>query len=67
MEAIIGRYRVQVLESGINLRHVSGIAFDLNVDETVGLMDILNAYRQTFQSIQSQQVPTSDSDTDETP
>jgi hypothetical protein len=52
MDAIIGRYRVRMEESGIVLGHASGINFDLTVDETVGLMEFLNAYRQTLSVLQ---------------
>ncbi len=52
MDAIIGRYRVRMEESGIVLGHASGINFDLTIDETVGLLDFLNAYRQTLSVLQ---------------
>jgi hypothetical protein len=52
MDAIIGRYRARMEESGLVLRHASGINFDLTVDETVGLLDFLNAYRQTLTALQ---------------
>jgi hypothetical protein len=52
MDAIVGRYRVRMEESGLVLRHASGINFDLTVDETVGLLDFLNAYRQTLLALQ---------------
>jgi hypothetical protein len=52
MDAIIGKYRVHMEENGLVLGHVSGIKFDLTVDEAVGLMDFLNAYRQTLSALQ---------------
>lgn len=52
MDAIIGRYRVRLEENGLVLGHMSGINFDLTVDETVGLMDFLHAYRQTLSVMQ---------------
>jgi len=52
MDAIIGRYRVRMEENGLILGHMSGINFDLTVDETVGLLDFLNAYRQTLSTLQ---------------
>jgi hypothetical protein len=51
MDAIIGRYRARMEENGLVLRHASGINFDLTVDETVGLLDFLNAYRQTLTAL----------------
>ena len=52
MDAIIGRYRARMEESGLVLRHISGINFDLTPDETLGLLDFINAYRQTLLSLQ---------------
>ncbi|MBV9259309.1 MAG: hypothetical protein JO215_14940 [Ktedonobacteraceae bacterium] len=52
MDAIIGRYRLRMEENGLVLGHMSGIKFDLTVDETVGLLDFLNAYRQTLSALQ---------------
>jgi hypothetical protein len=52
MDAIIGRYRARMEESGLVLRHISGINFDLTLDETLGLLDFINAYRQTLQTLQ---------------
>ena len=52
MDAIIGRYRARMEENVLVLRHASGINFDLTVDETVGLLDFLNAYRQTLTALQ---------------
>ncbi len=37
MEAIIGRYRARMEESGLVLKHSAGISFDLTVDETLEL------------------------------
>ena len=54
MDAIIGRYRARLEENGLVLGHMSGINFDLTVDETVGLLDFLNAYRQTLSSLQQE-------------
>ena len=52
MDAIIGRYRARMEESGLVLRHASGINFDLSVDESIGLLAFLNAYRQTLLALQ---------------
>lgn len=54
MDAIIGRYRVRMEECGLVLRHASGINFDLTPEETLGLLDFINAYRQTLLSMQDQ-------------
>jgi hypothetical protein len=49
MDAIIGRYRVRMEGNGLIVRHNSGISFDLDVEETLALLDFINAYRQTLQ------------------
>lgn len=48
MDAIIGRYRVHIEETGIILKHQSGICFDLSPDEALGILDFIKAYRQTL-------------------
>jgi hypothetical protein len=55
MDAIIGRYRARMEESGLILRHASGINFDLTPDETLGLLEFINAYRQTLQVLQERE------------
>lgn len=59
MDAIIGKYRVHMEETGLVLRHASGINFDLTPEETLGLLDFINAYRQTLHYMQER-----DRDTD---
>jgi hypothetical protein len=48
MDAILGRYRAHMEETGLVLRHASGINFDLTPAETLALLDFLHAYRQTL-------------------
>jgi len=48
MDAIIGRYRVRVEDTGIVLRHQSGICFDLLPDEALGILDFIKVYRQSL-------------------
>jgi hypothetical protein len=48
MDAIIGRYRARMEETGLILRHAAGINFDLTLEETLGLLDFINTYRQTL-------------------
>lgn len=48
MDAIIGKYRVDLEETGLILKHQSGISFDLTVDETLALMHFLNIYREAW-------------------
>ena len=54
MDAIVGRYRARMEESGLILRHASGINFDLTPEETLGLLDFINAYRQTLLALQQE-------------
>ncbi|GCE12200.1 hypothetical protein [Tengunoibacter tsumagoiensis] len=55
MDAIIGRYRARVEESGLILRHSCGINFDLSPEETLGLLDFIMAYRQTLLSLRERE------------
>lgn len=48
MDAMIGRYRACMAPTGLILRHATGISFDLTPDETLGLLNFLNAYQQTL-------------------
>lgn len=64
MDAIIGRYRARMEESGLILRHTSGINFDLTPDETLGLLDFITAYRQTLLTLQEQERQEQERDTD---
>ena len=54
MDAIIGRYRVRMEEMGLILKHASGISFDLTPEETLSLLDFINAYRQTLLMMQQE-------------
>jgi hypothetical protein len=54
MDAIVGRYRARMEETGLILRHASGINFDLTPEETLGLFDFINAYRQTLLALQEE-------------
>lgn len=48
MDAIIGRYRARMENSGLVLTHPTGISFDLTADEALELLDFLKVYRQTL-------------------
>lgn len=64
MDAIIGRYRARMEESGLILSHASGINFDMTPDETLGLLDFITAYRQTLLILQEQERQEQERDTD---
>jgi len=46
MDAIIGRYKVRMEESGLVLRHPTGLSFDLEPNEVLGLWNFIDFYRQ---------------------
>ena len=48
MDAIIGRYKVRMGDSGIILTHPSGISFEITADEALELQEFLKVYRQTL-------------------
>lgn len=48
MDAIIGRYQVGLNETRLTLKHEAGIAFDLTIEETLGLHTFLDAYHTTL-------------------
>jgi hypothetical protein len=55
MDAIIGRYRARMEDTGLVLKHASGINFDLTLEETLGLLEFINAYRRTLLILQGQE------------
>ena len=57
MDAIIGRYKARMEETGLILKHEAGISFELRPDETLGLWDFINAYRQTLIAMQQDTDP----------
>ena len=54
MYAIIGRYKVRMEETGLVIKHGTGIAFDLTLEETLGFLDFMKAYQQTLISMRSE-------------
>jgi hypothetical protein len=52
MDAIIRRYKAHIGETGLILKHEAGISFEFTPEETLGLWDFINAYRQTLLSLQ---------------
>ncbi len=52
MDALIGRYRLKLEETGLVLKHPTGISFDLTVEETIGLRDFVNLHYQTLLNLQ---------------
>ena len=48
MDAIIGKYRVSMEETGLILIHPAGISFDLTLDEAVELMEFIRVYQDAI-------------------
>jgi hypothetical protein len=55
MDAIIGRYKVRMEETGLILRHTTGLSFELTVDETLGVLNFISVYRDTLLALQDEQ------------
>ncbi len=48
IDAIMGRYRVRMEETGMVLTHPTGISFDFTVDEALSLYEFIDVYRQAL-------------------
>jgi hypothetical protein len=57
MDAIIGRYKVDLKETGLTLKHEAGIAFELTIEETLGFLSFLNVYRGTLLALKDNDEP----------
>ena len=57
MDAIIGRYRVGLKETGLTLKHEAGIAFELTIEETLGFFSFLNVYHGTLLALRDDDEP----------
>ena len=57
MDAIIGRYKVRIEDSGIVLTHPSGISFEITAEEALDLHDFLKVYRQTLHTTERETNP----------
>jgi hypothetical protein len=51
MDAIIGRYRVRLEETGLVLKHPTGISFDMTLDEALGLWKFISVYQESLNEI----------------
>ena len=52
MDAIIGRYKVCMEETGLILKHPSGISFDFLPNEVLALWNFIDFYREQLSDIQ---------------
>ena len=53
MDVIIGRYRICIEETGLILKHISGIKFDLKPNESLELLNFINVYRPSLMLMQA--------------
>ena len=51
MDATIGRYKLGLKDAGLTIKHEAGIAFELTVEETLGLYTFLDAYNETLRAL----------------
>jgi hypothetical protein len=42
-------------ETGLILRHATGLSFELSVDETLGLLNFISVYRDALLALQDDQ------------
>jgi hypothetical protein len=52
MDAIIGRYKVRMEETGLVLKHPSGVSFDFRPNEVLGLWNFIDFYREQLSDMQ---------------
>ena len=57
MDAIIGRYRLRMEETGLLLTHEAGIIFDMTPGETLGLLNFISAYRENLETVEPETEP----------
>ena len=57
MDAIIGRYRLRMEETGLLLTHEAGIIFDMTPGETLGLLNFIIAYRENLETVEVETAP----------
>jgi hypothetical protein len=57
VDAIIGRYRLRMEETGLLLKHEVGIIFDLTASETLGLLNFISAYRENLEAVEGETEP----------
>ena len=48
MDAIIGRYKAHMEESGLVLTHPTGICFDFTIEEALDLLDFIKVYQRAL-------------------
>jgi hypothetical protein len=48
MDAIIGRYKAHMEESGLVLTHPTGLCFDFTIEEALDLLDLIKVYQRAL-------------------
>jgi hypothetical protein len=61
MDAIIGKYRARVEETGLILTHPTGLSFELTLDKTVELMEFIKVYQAAIAAVQRDTEPSIES------
>lgn len=56
-DAIIGRYRIRMEETGMVLTHPTGISFDFTADEALFLYEFIGVYRKTLEAAERDTEP----------
>ena len=57
MDAIIGKYRVRMEETGLVIKHPTGLSFDLLPDEVIALGNFIECYRESLAEVQRDTEP----------
>ena len=53
MNAILGKYRVYINDTGLVLTHPAGISFDITANEAMAFLDFLESHQHTLLATQS--------------
>ncbi len=57
MDAIIGKYRVSMEETGLIIKHPTGLSFELQPEEVIGLGNFIECYRKSLTEVQRETEP----------
>lgn len=57
MDAILGRYRARMEDTGLILTHTAGISFEFTPEETLNLLDFISVYREALMVAQHDTEP----------
>jgi hypothetical protein len=61
MDAIIGKYRARMEETGLILTHPTGLSIELTLDKTVELMEFIKVYQAAIAAVQRDTEPSIES------